>query len=182
MIMDNILENTVENTDGIEPLIEKLKQYIDERLAYTDSKNEQAINIALSVYSGQKIIKDKLKSLEDSKTISSTSTSPIPTKKSFLSDSQLEQIFNKLAKQWKEDTINLSSMQQMALHPAYQQIIGLGPKAIPLILNDLKSEPDFWFWALRALTRANPVTDKMAGDLSTMTRVWLDWGREHGYH
>ena len=53
---------------------------------------------------------------------------------------------------------------------------------IPLILNELESEPDFWFWALRALTRANPVTDNMAGNLSTMTRIWLDWGREHGYH
>lgn len=181
--MDNISENTLEKTNGIQLSIEdRLQKYIDEKLESHQVRSEQAINIALSVYSEQKTIKDKLKSLEDSNSISGAPYLSITPQNDAISDRQLEQIFNKLAKQWKEDTINLSSMQQMALHPSYQRIIGLGPKAISLILNELESEPDFWFWALRALTRANPVTDKMAGDLSTMTRVWLDWGREHGYH
>ena len=151
-------------------------------MKYLNSRNEISINIGLSAHDKIKQLKNSQKALEDSKTITSTSEPFRSTSKSSVFDNQLEQIFNKLAKQWKEDTINLSSMQQMALHPAYQQIIGLGPKAIPLILNELESEPDFWFWALRSLTRVNPVTDNMAGDISTMTRVWIEWGREHGYH
>ncbi len=180
--MDDISENTLGKTNVNQFSDQEFREYVDEHLRYLHSRNEVSINLGLSAYDEIRQIKNSLKSLEDSKTIPSTSEPPSPTKKSSVSDSQLEQTFNSLVKQWKEDTINLSSMQKMVLHPAYQQIIGLGPKAISLILNELKNEPDFWFWALRALARANPVTDNMAGDISTMTRVWLEWGREHGYH
>ena len=96
-------------------------------------------------------------------------------------DVQLKQTFNKLAKKWERETINISSIQQMVLHPSYQEIIAMGPKVIPLILNELKREPDFWFWALRALTKADPVTKGICGDLMSMTKAWLDWGRKHAY-
>lgn len=95
--------------------------------------------------------------------------------------SQLVQKFTKLAKKWKRETINVSSIQQMVLHPCYQEIIAMGPRAIPLILNQLKREPDFWFWALRALTREDPVTEDIQGDLIEMTKAWLDWGSKHAY-
>jgi len=180
--MEDISNTIFEKTKTIQSFFDKIRDDIHEKLDFASTRSEQAINIGLSTYSEISIIKDKLKALEEGKTLPSTSEPPSPTKKSSVSDSQLEQTFNSLVKQWKEDTINLSSMQKMVLHPSYQQIIGLGPKAISLILNELKNEPDFWFWALRALARANPVTDNMAGDISTMTRVWLEWGREHGYH
>lgn len=99
-----------------------------------------------------------------------------------LSDNmQLEQKFNSLARKWNRETINLSSIQQMVLHPAYQEIIAMGHKVVPLILNQLKKKPDFWFWALRSLTGANPVTEEIRGDVIAMTKAWLDWGREHAY-
>jgi len=96
-------------------------------------------------------------------------------------DVQLEQKFNELARKWKRETINVSSIQQMVLHPCYQEIIAMGPRAVPLILNQLKQEPDFWFWALRALAREDPVTEDIQGDLTAMTKAWLDWGSKHAY-
>ena len=69
----------------------------------------------------------------------------------------------------------------MALHPAYQEIIAMGPKAIGLILQELKKEPDFWFWALRYLTGVNPITDDIRGNVMAMTTAWLDWGCTRGY-
>ena len=93
-------------------------------------------------------------------------------------DTQLERRFNNLARRWKKETIHLSLIQQMVLHPAYQEVIGLGSKAIPLILNELRKEPDFWFWALRALTGEDPTTEKMRGDLEAMTNAWLSWGHK----
>lgn len=96
-------------------------------------------------------------------------------------DRELEQSFNKLAQKWKRETVNISSIQQMVLHPAYQEIIALGRRVVPLILNQLKEKPDFWFWALRFLTGANPVTKDMRGDLMAMRKAWLDWGSEHAY-
>ena len=89
--------------------------------------------------------------------------------------------FNRLSKRWKRETAHLSFVEQMVLHPAYREIIAMGPVAIPMVLDELKREPDFWFWALRSLTGEDPVTENMRGDVIAMTRTWLKWGREHGY-
>jgi hypothetical protein len=53
-------------------------------------------------------------------------------------DPQLEQRFRTLAAEWDEETGHLSSITQMARHPAYQQIIGMGPAVVPLLLRDLE--------------------------------------------
>lgn len=94
---------------------------------------------------------------------------------------RLERTFEYLAREWKRETINLSSVQEIILNPAYQRIIGMGPSVIPFILHQLEKRPGFWFWALRSLTGANPVTQEMRGDVAAMTEAWLNWGREHGY-
>jgi len=98
-----------------------------------------------------------------------------------VADRQLEQTFNKLARKWEKETAHLSFIEQMVLHPAYQEIIGLGKKAIPLILKQLKKEPNFWFWALRSLTGKDPVTKDMRGDVMAMRKAWLNWGKDNGY-
>ncbi len=41
--------------------------------------------------------------------------------------------------------------------PAYQEIIGLGPAVVPLVLRELEQRPAHWFSALRALTGADPM-------------------------
>jgi hypothetical protein len=89
--------------------------------------------------------------------------------------------FERLARSWARETENLSSIQEIVLHPAYQRIIGMGPDVVPFILRKLERIPGFWFWALRSLTGANPVTQEMRGDVAAMTEAWLNWGREHGY-
>jgi hypothetical protein len=93
-----------------------------------------------------------------------------------------EQRFNKLAKTWKSETELISKVTKKVMHPAYQKIIGTGESALPLILNDLlENGPDDWFWALTAITDANPITNEMAGNMAAMTEVWLQWGRNAGY-
>lgn len=62
------------------------------------------------------------------------------------------------------------------MHPAYQQIIGMGPDALPLILRDLADEPAPWFWALRAITGEDPVPEAERGDVDRMVEAWLSWG------
>jgi len=67
--------------------------------------------------------------------------------------------------------------------PSYQSIIGMGEEALPLILAQLKSErdePDQWFWALRAITGANPVRPEDQGNFAKMAQAWLQWANE-GY-
>ena len=89
--------------------------------------------------------------------------------------------FRALVNQWKEDTQFVSSTTGMILHPAYQEIIGMGPEIIPLILKELENKPDHWFAALRALTGVDPVAPAQRGRVKAMANAWLNWGRDHGY-
>lgn len=90
------------------------------------------------------------------------------------------QRFGDLAATWKEERGASSSFTDMVLSQSYQRIIGLGPKVVPSILVQLTKEPDHWFWALTALTGANPIPDSAAGNLRAMTSAWLKWGEEQG--
>jgi hypothetical protein len=75
----------------------------------------------------------------------------------------------------------MSNTAQMAMLRPYQQIIGMGQEAVPLILEELQREPNQWFWALEAITEANPVPLEAAGKVGQMAEAWLAWGREHGF-
>jgi hypothetical protein len=91
---------------------------------------------------------------------------------------EIRKRFNNLAKRWLKESENISSITQMAMLPAYQEIIGLGPVAVPLILERLRQEPGQWFWALRAITRENPVSAKHAGRVQDMANDWIRWARK----
>jgi hypothetical protein len=38
-------------------------------------------------------------------------------------------------------------------------------------------EPDMWFWALRALTNADPISEDDRGDIVKMAQTWLAWSQ-----
>ena len=88
-----------------------------------------------------------------------------------------EQRFRRLVRLWKDATQFTSSMTEMATHPAYQQIIGMGKEALPLIADELRREPDHWFWALHAITGEDPVAPSGRGKLREMTDAWLKWAQ-----
>ncbi len=93
-------------------------------------------------------------------------------------------LFQLLVLQWHKERGATSSITQMAMCPAYQRIIGMGPKAIPLILQQLENnlaDPDHWFWALQALTGQDPVPPDARGDMSAMAHAWLEWAYLAGY-
>jgi hypothetical protein len=85
-----------------------------------------------------------------------------------------------LADEWQAATKTLSSLPEMAMHPAYQRIIGMGPIAVPFILRRLAVEPGQWFWALRAITGADPVSEEQRGRAKQMATAWLSWARDQG--
>ena len=89
--------------------------------------------------------------------------------------------FQALVSEWRRDVAWTSSSSEMAMHPAYQQIIGMGQVAVPLLLRELEQHPDHWFWALRAITGVDPVPPEHRGTLPEMAKTWLDWGRRQGY-
>jgi hypothetical protein len=86
--------------------------------------------------------------------------------------------FQELAEIWKRETRYLSFMEQRAMHPAYQGIIGMGWVAIPLILRELQTQPEHWLWALKAITGEDLVGPNPS--METATEAWLKWGQEQG--
>ena len=89
--------------------------------------------------------------------------------------------FQRLASEWKERSKYLSNTAQMAMLKPYQRIIGMGENAVPLILEELKREPDHWFWALEMITEEDPVPPEAAGRVIQMAQAWIEWGKEKGY-
>ncbi len=90
--------------------------------------------------------------------------------------------FRRLADQWAAETENMSSIEDMTLHSAYQEIIGMGPAAIPLLLDELERAPNHWFAALNAVSGGqNPIAQDDAGDMDKMTAAWLEWAEDRGY-
>jgi hypothetical protein len=89
--------------------------------------------------------------------------------------------FAELASTWRSETGHLSSITQKAIHPAYQRIIGMGERALPLILRELQARRGHWFWALHAITGEDPVPPEDAGDVDKMRDAWLELGRIRGW-
>jgi hypothetical protein len=92
---------------------------------------------------------------------------------------ELRDRFLRLASDWKEQSRYLSNSAAMAMLMPYQQIIGMGKEALPLILEELRREPAQWFWALRAITGEDPVPPEAAGMVRLMADAWVKWGQEH---
>jgi hypothetical protein len=93
----------------------------------------------------------------------------------------LEQKFQRLSAIWRAETCYLSSTTAMVNHPAYQEIIALGPAVVPLVLRELQERPALWFGALHALTGADPMDPADRGKVRKIAEAWLRWGREQGY-
>jgi hypothetical protein len=93
----------------------------------------------------------------------------------------LEQKFQRLAAIWRVETGYLSSPTAMVNHPAYQEIIGLRPAAVSLVLRELEQRPAHWFDALHALTGADPMDPADRGKVRKIAEAWLRWGRANGY-
>ena len=90
-------------------------------------------------------------------------------------------VFPCLVAQWRIERGIRSSTTDILLCPAYQAIIGMGPEAVPMILAQMASEgddPDQWFWALQALTHANPVAEEDEGNFAAMAKAWIEWSRK----
>lgn len=96
-------------------------------------------------------------------------------------DAHIEREFHRLKEAWIGAVRFESSMSKIVQHPAYRAIIALGERAVPLILHEFLRRPNHWSWALTEITGESPVPGEVAGDLDAIRRIWVRWGRDHGY-
>ncbi len=97
-----------------------------------------------------------------------------------ISDEDVE-MFLRLRDQWHVERIGaLSSMAEIIACPSYLRIIGMGWRAVPLIIEQLEREgdkPDHWCAALEAVTGEDPVPEDDRGDCVRIAQAWIDWSR-----
>jgi hypothetical protein len=105
----------------------------------------------------------------------------IPLKSTHAGSETTEQRFRRLAAAWRGGTVHLSSSTARTKHPAYQEIVSMGPQVLPLLLRDLEQNETHWFAALREITGANPVPASAAGNVPLMIEAWLTWAKGQGH-
>jgi hypothetical protein len=88
--------------------------------------------------------------------------------------------FNRLAHRWREETQWLSSTTDIAMHPDYQSIVGMGPEALPMIVKELRDNSGHWYWALKAISNEDPVPPCDRGAIKRMKIAWLRWAEQKG--
>ena len=93
----------------------------------------------------------------------------------------LAQRFQRLAADWHKAVGYHSSTTVRNHHPAYREVISLGPEVIPLLLRDLEDNHTHWFSALREITGADPIPESAAGNVPKMVDAWLRWAKDNGY-
>ena len=98
-----------------------------------------------------------------------------------LTKRQVAREFKRLVAEYRRETGDLASQYHMAAHPAYQAIIAMGRPVVPLLLKQLRQNPDSWFLALSMITKANPERPADFPDTRQRAEAWLRWGRQHGY-
>lgn len=90
----------------------------------------------------------------------------------------LRHSFEQLVRQWKQETAFVSSSSARLLNSSYLRIIGLGPPAIPLILEEMRNGGLHWGAALSAITGENPAEG--VDTLRAATKAWLEWAELGG--
>jgi hypothetical protein len=83
---------------------------------------------------------------------------------------------------WRQETAYLSSGTQITGHPAYQELIALGPAALPFLFRELEQTGDGHMSnALSTITGAYPVPADERGQIRKIAESWLRSARENGY-
>lgn len=88
--------------------------------------------------------------------------------------------FRQLADEWYRDRPR-GDIRAMCMHRAYLRIVGMGPIAVPFILEELQRKPEHWFVALALLTdRDDVVPAESRGRIRDMADAWIKWGMANG--
>jgi hypothetical protein len=93
----------------------------------------------------------------------------------------VEQQVVRLLENWRTKTAYLSSSTRITGHPAYRELIALGPTALPFLFRDLERTGDGHLSkALAEMTGARPVPTEDRGNVRKVADAWLRWARENG--
>jgi hypothetical protein len=94
----------------------------------------------------------------------------------------VEQHVQRLLATWRNEMAVISSSTVQSAHPAYRELIALGPPALPFLFRDLEQTHDGHLSrALVEITGARPIPADERGNVQAIANRWLNWARENGY-
>src|SRR5438445_450875 len=93
----------------------------------------------------------------------------------------IEEKFQRLSILWCSDTAYVSSSSDLVGHPAFQEMVDMGPAIIPLVLRELEKRSGHWHRVLRRIAGVDPVAPADRGNFERAAVAWLQWGRDQGY-
>ena len=78
---------------------------------------------------------------------------------------------------WLEETKYLSSATMIVQHRAYQDIIDMGPKVLPYIIEDIRlNDTMHWYHAINEITGDCPeIPDYARGRLKLINQLYIAW-------
>lgn len=80
--------------------------------------------------------------------------------------------FNEHLNNWNNDTIFLSSVQDIVEHNDFKAIVAMGMKAVPFILDNIDREPSNLVWALN-LIYGRKITNNPNASISDACKLWI---------
>lgn len=83
--------------------------------------------------------------------------------------------FKRLVRKWRAETAYVSSTTDLLEHPAVAEIISMGDIVVPLIIDELRVQPDQLVGALVRITGENPISPCDRGDIYAMAAAWIEW-------
>jgi signal recognition particle GTPase len=185
--LEELMDKYFQLSEKLEAMYDRLEivsskqQETSAELEITHKKAKQTEDILWKILPSVVRSDAKVETVASQKVVGSAYEEAGISAQHILTNEQLKHVFEELAKKWRKETINLSSMEEITTHDAYLSIIGLGLNVVPLILQELRREPAWWFRALRHVTRSDPVAAEIRGNLKAMTEAWLNWGHNNGY-
>lgn len=103
-----------------------------------------------------------------------------------MKSNELKRKFEELKAQWKQETMHLSRMDKVIEHPAHQEIIQMGKKALPLIFQDIIQNNNCdWMATLylivKEIDELPHFPEEIRGKYVECHRIWLEYAVKRGY-
>jgi hypothetical protein len=94
--------------------------------------------------------------------------------------------FNDLVGQWRKEIGYKSSLRKIVFNRAYLAIVLMAVDddkhrklVTRFVLEELRDKGGHWFWALQAITGANPA--QFGDSFNAVRDAWIGWGKRDGY-
>jgi hypothetical protein len=83
--------------------------------------------------------------------------------------------FYQFLHKWVSETTFESNLDTITSHGAYRAIVAMGPRAVPLIVDELKIKPSLLVYAMEDITGERPYAPNMQGNIRAMSDHWVLW-------